>query len=186
MTEGRTHFPVEPWALTEIGLDMASLAVNESVFALANGVHPTVRWFEMLPIIAGFGLLYTIPSLALFVLMPAIIGTNILSSLNVVVGLTLYTLALLVRTVSGSEQQWLARGATKRTRNRIAVTVRAESYEQQIAVIALVRRIAGWTGSMADAANIAVLCAGAGPDVPGPGNSFEQTQDFRVTFEEPA
>lgn len=37
MTEGRTHFPVEPWALTEVGLDMSSLAVNESVFALANG-----------------------------------------------------------------------------------------------------------------------------------------------------
>ncbi|WP_448612721.1 glycoside hydrolase family 65 protein [Modestobacter sp. URMC 112] len=37
MTEGRTHFPVERWALTEIGLDMSSLAVNESVFALANG-----------------------------------------------------------------------------------------------------------------------------------------------------
>ena len=37
MTEGRAHFPIEPWALTEIGLDMASLAVNESVFALANG-----------------------------------------------------------------------------------------------------------------------------------------------------
>jgi osmoprotectant transport system permease protein len=52
------------------------------------------------PFIAGFGLLYTIPSLALFVLMPAIIGTNILSPINVVVGLTLYTLALLVRTVA--------------------------------------------------------------------------------------
>ncbi|WP_406833000.1 ABC transporter permease [Pedococcus sp. KACC 23699] len=52
------------------------------------------------PLIAGFGLLYTIPSLALFVLMPAIIGTNILSPLNVIVGLTLYTLALLVRTVA--------------------------------------------------------------------------------------
>ncbi len=37
MTEGRAHFPIEPWALTEIGLDMSSLAVNESVFALANG-----------------------------------------------------------------------------------------------------------------------------------------------------
>jgi alpha,alpha-trehalose phosphorylase len=37
MTEGRTHFPIEPWSLTEIGLDMSSLAVNESVFALANG-----------------------------------------------------------------------------------------------------------------------------------------------------
>ncbi|MGY1751229.1 glycoside hydrolase family 65 protein [Modestobacter sp. SYSU DS0511] len=37
MTEGRAHFLVEPWSLTEVGLDMASLAVNESVFALANG-----------------------------------------------------------------------------------------------------------------------------------------------------
>ncbi|MBB3084307.1 glycoside hydrolase family 65 protein [Geodermatophilus sabuli] len=37
MTEGRPTFPVEPWSLTEIGLDHASLAVNESVFALANG-----------------------------------------------------------------------------------------------------------------------------------------------------
>jgi alpha,alpha-trehalose phosphorylase len=37
VTEGRAHFPIEPWALTESGLDMSSLAVNESVFALANG-----------------------------------------------------------------------------------------------------------------------------------------------------
>ncbi|MGY1662347.1 glycoside hydrolase family 65 protein [Geodermatophilus sp. SYSU D00705] len=37
MTEGRPTFPVEPWSLTEIGLDHASLAVHESVFALANG-----------------------------------------------------------------------------------------------------------------------------------------------------
>jgi len=37
VTEGRAHFVVEPWSLTAIGLDMASLGVNESVFALANG-----------------------------------------------------------------------------------------------------------------------------------------------------
>ncbi len=37
MTEGRASFPIEPWALTEIGLDHASLGVHESVFALANG-----------------------------------------------------------------------------------------------------------------------------------------------------
>ncbi|MFI8633000.1 ABC transporter permease [Microbacterium sp. NPDC077663] len=46
------------------------------------------------------GLLYTIPSLALFVLLPPILGTRILDPLNVVVALTVYTLALLVRTVS--------------------------------------------------------------------------------------
>ncbi|MGY1784459.1 glycoside hydrolase family 65 protein [Geodermatophilus sp. SYSU D00698] len=37
MTEGRATFPVEPWSLTEIGLDHSSLGVHESVFALANG-----------------------------------------------------------------------------------------------------------------------------------------------------
>jgi alpha,alpha-trehalose phosphorylase len=37
MTEGRATFPIEPWALTEIGLDHASLGAHESVFALANG-----------------------------------------------------------------------------------------------------------------------------------------------------
>lgn len=42
---------------------------------------------------------YTIPSLALFVVLPAIIGTRILDPLNVVVALSLYTTALLVRPV---------------------------------------------------------------------------------------
>lgn len=37
MTEGRAHFPIEPWSLTETSIDHASLAVNESVFSLANG-----------------------------------------------------------------------------------------------------------------------------------------------------
>jgi osmoprotectant transport system permease protein len=43
------------------------------------------------------GLLYTIPSLALFVLMPLVLGTKILDPLNVQVALTIYTIALLVR-----------------------------------------------------------------------------------------
>ena len=51
-------------------------------------------------IIAGSGLLYTIPSLALFILMPLILGTRILDTFNVYVAMTLYTLALLVRTVA--------------------------------------------------------------------------------------
>ena len=46
------------------------------------------------------GLLYTIPSIALFVVLPAILGTRILDPLNVVVALTLYTLALMVRVVA--------------------------------------------------------------------------------------
>ncbi|WP_346623600.1 glycosyl hydrolase family 65 protein [Blastococcus montanus] len=37
MTEGRAIFPIEPWALTEVGLDRDSLGAHESVFTLANG-----------------------------------------------------------------------------------------------------------------------------------------------------
>jgi osmoprotectant transport system permease protein len=52
------------------------------------------------PFTAGFGLLYTIPSLALFILLPALLGTQILDRNNVLVAMTIYTVALLVRTVA--------------------------------------------------------------------------------------
>jgi len=52
------------------------------------------------PLIASTGLLYTIPSLALFILLPGILGTRILDPVNVVVAMTLYTIALLARTVA--------------------------------------------------------------------------------------
>jgi osmoprotectant transport system permease protein len=59
------------------------------------------RWSISYPaIITTTGLLYTIPSLALFVIMPVVLGTKILDPLNVVVALTIYTVALLVRTVA--------------------------------------------------------------------------------------
>ena len=48
------------------------------------------------------GILFTIPSLALFVVLPGILGTRILDPLNVVLALTLYALALLVRAVLDS------------------------------------------------------------------------------------
>jgi osmoprotectant transport system permease protein len=51
-------------------------------------------------LLATSGLLYTVPSLALFVLLPAVLGTKILDPVNVVVALTVYTVALLVRTVA--------------------------------------------------------------------------------------
>ncbi|MFQ6170746.1 ABC transporter permease [Oryzobacter sp. R7] len=52
------------------------------------------------PILTSTGLLYTIPSLALFVIMPGLLGTKILDPVNVVVAMTIYTVALLVRTVA--------------------------------------------------------------------------------------
>jgi osmoprotectant transport system permease protein len=52
------------------------------------------------PITNLAGILYTIPSVALFVIMPSILHTKILSPVNVVVALTVYTVALLTRVVA--------------------------------------------------------------------------------------
>lgn len=51
-------------------------------------------------IVVGTGLLYTIPSIALFILMPSILGTGILDPVNVLVSMTIYTVALLTRTAA--------------------------------------------------------------------------------------
>lgn len=49
--------------------------------------------------LALVGLLYAIPSVALFVVMPVILGTGILDPLNVIGALAVYCFALLVRSV---------------------------------------------------------------------------------------
>lgn len=52
------------------------------------------------PIVSGMGLLYTVPSIVLFFVLPGLIGTKILDPVNVAVALTIYTVALLVRVVA--------------------------------------------------------------------------------------
>lgn len=50
-------------------------------------------------VLAILSLIYAIPSLALFVLMPLVLGTQILSPVNVAAALAIYSVALLVRSV---------------------------------------------------------------------------------------
>jgi osmoprotectant transport system permease protein len=98
------------WVLGNLGL-IADLTLEHLAFAL-----PPVVLGLLLAIPLGWlanrtrtgrtivvnlaGLLYTVPSLALFVILPAVLGTGILDRLNVIIALTVYTLALLVRTVA--------------------------------------------------------------------------------------
>lgn len=51
------------------------------------------------PLIAFGGVLYSLPSIALFIVLPAILGTKVLSTVNIVVALTIYTVSLLIRNV---------------------------------------------------------------------------------------
>ena len=46
------------------------------------------------------GLLYTIPSLALFVILPSITGVSALSELNITIALTIYAVAIMARSVA--------------------------------------------------------------------------------------
>lgn len=92
--------------------------------------------------------------------------------------------ALLVKETSTVERQALKRGATTRTVDRVSVTVRAASYREQRLAMKLVRKCcAGRTGDLAGALRVSILTAGTGPELDGPANSFERTQDFRVSYD---
>ncbi len=69
-----------------------SLIISVPIAYLANK-HPRVREITL----TSTGLLYTIPSIALFVLIPIIAGVPLRSSLNVHIVLTVYGCALMVR-----------------------------------------------------------------------------------------
>ena len=88
------------WRLT---VQHAVLAAIPLVLGLIVSIPlgwAAARSRRLVPVaLAGTGLLYTIPSLALFILMPLILGTKILDPVNVIVAMTIYTVALLVRTV---------------------------------------------------------------------------------------
>ena len=69
---------------------LAAIPLGYLVFRTRRAVNP---------ILAVFGVIYSIPSLALFVFLPLVLGTSILSPLNVAVALAIYSVALLVRSV---------------------------------------------------------------------------------------
>ncbi len=51
-------------------------------------------------ILTAVGLLYTIPSLALFAVLPPLLGISFLSQLNLIIALTLYAVAIMTRFVT--------------------------------------------------------------------------------------
>lgn len=52
------------------------------------------------PVIGSVGLLYAVPSLPLFIVLPVLIGTGVRDLINVIVALTLFGLALMVRSAT--------------------------------------------------------------------------------------
>lgn len=56
-------------------------------------------WSQSL-LLGAVGVLYTIPSLALFMLIPPLVGISVLSEANVIIALSVYAVAVMVRTAS--------------------------------------------------------------------------------------
>ena len=130
------------------------------------------------PLIIGTGLLYTIPSLALFILMPLFIGTRILDPLNVIVAMTIYTVALLVRTVAdglGAVPESVNQSATamglKRVRRLFTVEL-----PLAVPVISAGMRVAA-------VSNVSIVSVAAIIGVPQLGSLF--TDGFRRDFTDP-
>ena len=90
----------EAWALCLVHLRLSLLPVLIGLaIAVPLGVVVQRAPFARRLTTVTAGVVFTIPSLALFVVLPVIIGTRILDEANVVVALTAYTAALLVRAV---------------------------------------------------------------------------------------
>jgi osmoprotectant transport system permease protein len=87
------------WTKTTVWLAVLPLVIGLIIALPLGWLASRYRW-SYPPLVSGAGLLYTIPSLVLFVVLPGILGTQILDATNVAVALSVYTVALLVRVVA--------------------------------------------------------------------------------------
>lgn len=130
------------------------------------------------PVVIGTGLLYTLPSLAVFILLPGIIGTKILDPVNVLVAMTIYTVALLARTVAdglGAVPEEVRLSATAMGYRGLSRLVRVE-LPLAVPVIAAGLRVAV-------VSNVSIVSVAALIGVPQLGSLF--TDGFNRNFLDP-
>ena len=87
------------WMGTTVWLALFPLGVSLVISLPVGWMASRYRW-SYPPVVTLGGLLYTIPSIVIFLALPGIIGTRILDPLNVAVALTLYCIALMVRVIA--------------------------------------------------------------------------------------
>lgn len=86
-------------SLEHLRLSLAPIALGFALSVPLGWVAWRFRLSRGL-VLAVIGLLYTIPSLALFVLLPPVLGISFLSEVNVTIALTVYAVALMTRSVT--------------------------------------------------------------------------------------
>jgi osmoprotectant transport system permease protein len=87
------------WLRTTLWLAALPVVIGLAISLPIGWVASRYRWTYP-PLVTVAGLLYTIPSIVLFLILPGILGTGILDPVNVAVALTVYCVALLVRVVA--------------------------------------------------------------------------------------
>ncbi len=135
------------------------------------------RWLYP-PVVSVAGLLYTIPSLALFILLPGLLKTRILDPTNVVVALTIYTVALLVRVVAdalGSVSEDVLQAATAMGYRRVGRLLKVE-LPIAVPVIAAGLRVAA-------VSNVSLVSVSALIGIPELGQLF--TNGFQLDYQTP-
>lgn len=93
------HSTIVTWLIAHAWLSALPVLIGLLVALPLGWLATRHRWLYA-PLVTTSSLIYTIPSIALFVLLPGIIKTKVLDPANVVVALSLYTVALLVRVVA--------------------------------------------------------------------------------------
>ena len=89
------------WSLTVAHIGLSALPIVLGFLVSLPIGWAANRYRLSRPVLLTIGgILYAIPSLPLFVAMPALIGTKILDPANVIVALSIYALALMVRTTA--------------------------------------------------------------------------------------
>ena len=89
------------WALTVDHLRQSAIAVVAG-FVIAVPIGWLAFRYTTLrgTVLTIIGLLYTIPSLAMFILLPAVFGFPALSDINLIVALAIYAVAIMTRSVT--------------------------------------------------------------------------------------
>ncbi|GAA1875472.1 ABC transporter permease subunit [Pseudonocardia ailaonensis] len=126
-------------------------------------------------LVPAASVLYTIPSLAVFIVLPAILGTQILDPLNVVVALSIYTVALLVRSVADALAAVPALVVAAATAMGYRPAKRFVSVELPLAVPVLIAGL-----RVAAVSNISLVSVGALIGVGGLGRMF--TEGYQRDF----
>lgn len=174
------------WRNREMVLELLVVHVRLSLLPLLIGLAAALPfgWVAQrnrllrVALLGSANVLYTVPSLALFVILPGILGTKILDEINVVVALALYTAALLARPIIDALDAVPGHVLAAATAMGYRPIRRFLTVELPLAVPVLAAGV-----RVASVSNISLVSVGALIGVGGLGQLF--TQGFQDSYNAP-